>query len=162
MPETCWESIDNKHLTVPSCWFSLSLHNQLVLSTKQCVCVGSLFPLKHTVMIYFPHPCWRLKKICPPSFRETCQWFKFPLNGLRTQSRVSPVVGLPPLASEIGMFRDGISSILGEIVITLLTRNSRIHFDRLQNKWTNCKGIKNNTNFGQITGIQGKLGTSCK
>ena len=27
MPETCWESIDNKHLTVASCWFSLSLHN---------------------------------------------------------------------------------------------------------------------------------------
>jgi len=32
-------------------------------------------------------------------FRETCQWLKFPLNGLRTQSRVSPVVGLLPLAS---------------------------------------------------------------
>ena len=27
VPETCWESIDNKHLTVASCWFSLSLHN---------------------------------------------------------------------------------------------------------------------------------------
>jgi len=27
MPETCWESVDNKHLTVSSCWFSLSLHN---------------------------------------------------------------------------------------------------------------------------------------
>jgi len=27
MPETCWESVDNKHLTVASCWFSLSLHN---------------------------------------------------------------------------------------------------------------------------------------
>ena len=26
MPETCWESIDNKHLTVASCWFSVSLH----------------------------------------------------------------------------------------------------------------------------------------
>ena len=32
--------------------------------------------------------------ICPVSFRETCQWLKFPLNGLRAQSRVSPVVGL--------------------------------------------------------------------
>jgi len=29
MPETCWESVDNKHLTVASCWFSLSLHNFL-------------------------------------------------------------------------------------------------------------------------------------
>ena len=37
--------------------------------------------------------------ICPASFRETCQWLKFPLNGLRAQSRVSPAVGLLPLAS---------------------------------------------------------------
>jgi len=40
-----------------------------------------------------------LKKICPASFREACQWLKFPLNGLRVQSRLSPVVGLQPLAS---------------------------------------------------------------
>jgi len=25
MPETCWEIVENKHLTVASCWFSLSL-----------------------------------------------------------------------------------------------------------------------------------------
>ena len=31
MPETCWESVDNKHLTVASCWYSLSLHNQLTV-----------------------------------------------------------------------------------------------------------------------------------
>ena len=36
---------------------------------------------------------------CPAYFRETCQWLKFPLNGLRAQSRVSPVVELLPLAS---------------------------------------------------------------
>ena len=41
----------------------------------------------------------RLKKISPASFRETCQWLKYPLNGLRTHSRVCPVVGLLPLAS---------------------------------------------------------------
>ena len=35
----------------------------------------------------------------PASFRETCQWLKFPLNGLPAQSRVSAVVGLLPLAS---------------------------------------------------------------
>jgi len=35
-------------------------------------------------------------------------------------------------------------------------------WDRLQNKSTNCKGVKNNTNFGQITGIQEKLDTTCK
>jgi len=28
---------------------------------------------------------------------------------------------------------------------------------RLQNKCTNCKGVKNDTDFGQITGIQEKL-----
>jgi hypothetical protein len=33
------------------------------------------------------------------TFREACQWLKFPLNGLRAQSRVRPVVGLLPLAS---------------------------------------------------------------
>ena len=38
-------------------------------------------------------------KICPASFRETCQWLKFPPNGLRAQSRVSPVVGLLPSPS---------------------------------------------------------------
>jgi hypothetical protein len=36
----------------------------------------------------------------PASFCETCQWLKFPPNGLRAQSRVSPAVGLLPLASE--------------------------------------------------------------
>jgi hypothetical protein len=33
---------------------------------------------------------------------------------------------------------------------------------RLQNKCTNCKGVKNNINFGKITGIQEKLDTTCK
>ena len=31
MPETCWESVDNKHLTVATCWFYLSLHNLLTM-----------------------------------------------------------------------------------------------------------------------------------
>jgi hypothetical protein len=41
-------------------------------------------------------------------------------------------------------------------------KNSRIHLGRLQNKYINCKGIKNNTNFGKITGIQEKLDAACK
>jgi len=41
-------------------------------------------------------------------------------------------------------------------------KNSRIHLERLQNKYTNCKGIKNNTSFEQITGIQEKVDTTCK
>jgi hypothetical protein len=32
----------------------------------------------------------------------------------------------------------------------------------VQNKYTNYKGIKNNTNSGQITGIQEKLDATCK
>jgi len=38
---------------------------------------------------------------------------------------------------------------------------SRMHLDRLK-KYTNYKVIKNNTNFGQVTGIQEKLDTTCK
>jgi hypothetical protein len=40
--------------------------------------------------------------------------------------------------------------------------NSRINLDKSQNKYTNYKGIKNNTNSGQTTGIQEKLDTTCK
>jgi len=43
-------------------------------------------------------------------------------------------------------------------VTSCYNKNSRIHWDRLQNKYTNCKGIKNNTNFRQIAGIQEKTG----
>jgi len=35
-------------------------------------------------------------------------------------------------------------------------------WDRLKNKYTNCKGVKNNTNFVQVTGIQEKLDRTCK
>jgi len=35
-------------------------------------------------------------------------------------------------------------------------------WDRLQNKCTNYKGVNNNTNFAQTTGIQEKLDTTCK
>ena len=31
MPEICWKIVKNKHLTVASCWFSLSLHNLLTM-----------------------------------------------------------------------------------------------------------------------------------
>ena len=61
--------------------------------------LSSPLTLLAPILIYFPHPCSRLNKICPASFRENCQWLKFPLNGLPAQSRVRPVVGLLPLAS---------------------------------------------------------------
>ena len=40
------------------------------------------------------------------------------------------------------------------IYIYIYEKNSRRHLDRLQNKYRNCKEIKNNTNSGQITGIR--------
>jgi hypothetical protein len=41
-------------------------------------------------------------------------------------------------------------------------KSRRINLDRLQNKFTNFKGVKNNTDFGQITGIQEELDKTCK
>ena len=46
MPETCWESIDNKHLTLVSCWFSLSLHNLLTMHGHRNLKFGNLFLLQ--------------------------------------------------------------------------------------------------------------------
>jgi len=43
-----------------------------------------------------------------------------------------------------------------------MRRTAGYTWDRLQNKRTNCKGVKINTNFGQITGIQDKLDTTYK
>jgi len=43
-----------------------------------------------------------------------------------------------------------------------MRRTAEYTWDRSQNKCTNCKGVKNNTNFGQITGIQENLDTTCK
>ena len=43
-----------------------------------------------------------------------------------------------------------------------MRRTAGYTWDRLQNKFTNWKVLKNNTNFGQITGIQEKLCTTCK
>ena len=37
-----------------------------------------------------------VERFYPASFRETCQWLKFPPNGLRAQSRVSAAVALLP------------------------------------------------------------------
>jgi hypothetical protein len=38
--------------------------------------------------------------------------------------------------------------------VKYMRRTAGYTWDRLQNKCTNFKGVKNNTNFGQITGIQ--------
>ena len=53
IPETCWESVDNKHLTVASCWFSLSLHNiSLISSQNQNVSGSSYTQWKHTRFMF--------------------------------------------------------------------------------------------------------------
>jgi len=41
-------------------------------------------------------------------------------------------------------------------------KNGGIYLDRLQNKHTNYKGVKNNANSRQNTGIQEELDTTCK
>ena len=43
-----------------------------------------------------------------------------------------------------------------------MRRTAGYTWDRLQNKCTNRKGVKNNTKFGQITGIQENLDRACK
>ena len=43
-----------------------------------------------------------------------------------------------------------------------MRRTAGYTWDRLQNEFTNCKGVKYNTNFGKIAGIQEKLDTTCK
>jgi len=45
MPEICWESVDNKHLTVASCSFSLSLHKKFHSSVN----IHSLYMLEQVV-----------------------------------------------------------------------------------------------------------------
>jgi hypothetical protein len=58
------------------------------------------------------------------------------------------------MAAKLGLLKQG--------MLEEYEKNSRIHLGILQNKHTNCKGVKNNSNFGQITGIQEKLDTTCK
>jgi len=51
MPETCWESVDNKHLTVASCWFFLSNFTicmcHIILSFADCQALSHFFTLSH-------------------------------------------------------------------------------------------------------------------
>jgi len=59
MPETCWESVKNKHLTVASCWFSLSVHNLLTMHGHRNLKLGN------TTVIYVDTgtSLWNLKSI---------------------------------------------------------------------------------------------------
>ena len=61
-------------------------------------CSGLTYP-EVSSKVYHDSFCQLGSSVCLASFRETYQWLKFPLNGLRAQSKVSPAVGLLPLAS---------------------------------------------------------------
>ena len=65
MPETCWESIDNKHLTGAPCWFSLSLHKPRHLLTSHaklwaelylCLPIMALWEAQGQIYLLF-RPC---------------------------------------------------------------------------------------------------------
>ena len=43
-----------------------------------------------------------------------------------------------------------------------MRRTARYTWDRLQNEFSHCKGIRNNTGSRQTTGIQEELDTTCK
>ena len=43
-----------------------------------------------------------------------------------------------------------------------MRRTAGYTWDRLQNKFTHCKGIRNNTGSIQTAGIQKELDTTCK
>jgi hypothetical protein len=113
---------------------------------------------------------FKLKEICPDSFRETAQWLKFPLNGLRAQSRVSPVVGLLPLASGtacLGIYSSETWTIKVRDTRRITTAEMKYMRSTAECTWADyktntqiAKGVENNTNFGQITGIQEKLNTT--
>ena len=80
------------------------LYTLRFFSLQNAVCFIMLTCLVPVLFIFYIQGVLKLKKnnsgakglrrSSPASFRETLQWLKFPLNGLRGQSRVSTVVGL--------------------------------------------------------------------
>ena len=63
MTETCWESVDNKHLTVASCWFSLSLHNLLRMHGHRNLKLANICTTCYEIKIY---------TFCPGAVAPTC------------------------------------------------------------------------------------------
>ena len=103
---TCERQIDSRsYLQTADLYFGMVRMGWIWLSTSVLIATGlwaGLDGVQCEMSIWFNkrvkyHP--QIIKICPASSHETCQWLKFPPNGLRAQSRVSPVVGLLPSAS---------------------------------------------------------------
>jgi len=61
----------------------------------------------------------RLKKICPASFRESCQWLKIPPEWVTGPEQDKSSGRIATFSIWTGMFRDDISCIPGGTVIPL-------------------------------------------
>ena len=73
-----------------------------------------------------------------------------------TTIKLHNTLALPVLlyGSETGTVKASDARRITAAEMKYMRRTAGYTWDRLQNKCTNCKGVKNNTNFGQITGIQ--------
>jgi len=82
----------------------------------------------------------------------------------KTRIKLYNTLALPVLlyGSETGTVIASDARKITAAEMKYMRRTAGYTWDRLQNKCTNCKGVKNNTNIGQITGIQEKLDTTCK
>ena len=61
------------------------------------------------------------------------------------------------MAAKLGTIKASDARRITAAEMKYMRRTAGYSWDRLQNKFTHCKGVKNNTNFGQITGIQENL-----
>jgi len=82
----------------------------------------------------------------------------------KTRIKLQNTLALPVLlyGSETSTIKTSDARRITAAEMKYVRRTAGYIWDRLENKFTNCKGVKNNTNFGQITGIQEKLDTTCK
>ena len=100
---------------------------------------------------------WKIAGILNNVFRP-----QKPLN--KTRIKLYNTLALPVLlyGSETWTVKARDARRITAAEMKCMRRTAGYTWYRLQNKCTNCKGVKNNTNFGQITGIQEKLDTTCK
>ena len=98
------------------CLLPHSASSDIMHFTQMLLLEEIMFMFLDEVMV---NPLTASKKICPASFRETCQWLKFLLNGLWAQNRGKSSGRIATFSLWTSMFRDGISSIPDETVIPL-------------------------------------------
>jgi len=93
LPETCWEIVKNKHLTVASCWFSLSPHNLLTMHGHRNL------KLCNIIALHWP---WEQRSICrtqlsPLQLKPVSEFcFKMQLSFLSSVRRNSQCYFLVP------------------------------------------------------------------